>query len=594
MTYEFAFGSAVMTRRSVLAGLGVVGGAVVLAGCGFSGSGTSDGASPTPGGLAANQTLRIPIATASIDSFDPHFVNGGSYLSPKGLLEGLIAIDEAGTGVVPAIAESWDISSDGKTYTFHLRDNAKFSNGDPITADDFVKTYQRLLSPTAAGTGSTNGANSYKPGLGIVGATAFLAGSSTDWSTVGIVAEDPSTLVITLGVPNATFLMGLADVSMLVLHMPTLEKFPNDWMQPANWVGSGPYVLTEWVPTSSVTMKKHDQYWDKDNVFIETVNARITSDGNALLLAYRNDELDVTTADMNIVGGDPTLGEQLITAPAYSMNFMQTMFSQHPASRDARVRRALSMAIDRDAIAKINVGSEPGIALVPSTVPGWDPSLKISYDLDAAKKLLADAGYANGKGMPKIQILSPVDLPIYQAVMQMWQDDLGLQLEYNVVDFGQFAATRYVPLEDPNMWGFNVNSFGGMPTWTGWVQNIWGPDVIPFFSLPADKASEYLTIQADKEMPAADKAAQMKAITDQYGSPEANKFAADVLTAAAIPEDDKRTAAFLQAALDRQQLGYQIPLCWNGINYLVKPNVAGVHLHYLPTNYYLKGVYISQ
>lgn len=583
-----------VTRRSVLSGIVTAGAITFLAGCGFTGGSPGGNPSGKDAAKAANQSLRGVILADSVDSLDPHYVNNGNVIVPRGLLEGLVAVDAKGSGVIPAIAESWDISDDGMSYTFHIRDNATFSNGDKITAQSFVDCYQRLLAPGATGGGSTNGATTYKSSLGIVGASEFMSGTNTDFGTVGITAKDDSTLVIDLDVPNPAFLMGMTAVGMLLVHMPTIEKFPKDWQSPANWVGSGPYVLTQITPTSSLEMTAHDNYWGKDDVFITKATFRITTDANALLLAYRNNELDITETGVELITGDPELEKQWTSIGGYSVSFMQTMFSSHPASRDPRVRRAIAMALDRDSLAKVAVGSQPGTSLVPDSVPGWDKRLAIPFDVDKARSLLADAGYKNAEGMPTIQIITPVDLPLYQAVMAMLQENLGLKMIYNSMDFGQFSAIRYQPIEDPNMWGFNVNSFGGLPLYSNWVVDIWGPDVIPFFSLPPDQAAAYLAIQANKDMPAAEKQAQMNAITDQYATDEAKKFAKDARAAKVIPDDDKREAAFIDAAMQRQEMSYQIPLVWNGINFLQKPNVAGVNLNYSPSKYVLKGAYISE
>ncbi len=572
----------VLARRTFLGAIAAAG-ATVLAGCSFDSTG-SGGA----GSGAALKTLVVSVSQ-NIDSLDPHYVNNGALVTPWGLLEGLVATDDKGSGVVPAIAEKWDVSADGLKYTFHLRSNAKFSNGDPITAKDFEWTYQRLLAPTGAGSAATDGANSYKPSLGIVGATDFLAGTITDWSKVGIKATADDTLEITLATPNSAFLLGMANVSMLLLHKATIEKHPKDWMQPENWVGSGPYALTAWTPTASIAMKKHSHYWDADNIHVDAVQGRVLTDNNAALLAYRNNEIQVTVPNFAVISKDKDLMNQVQEAPGYLVYFLQSMFTKHPAGADARVRQALGKAIDRKALAKIAVGQLPGPSTVPQAVPGWDKSLAIDFDLAGAKKLLDEAGYAGGKGMPTIQILDFASNPFIEATLQMWEE-LGVKTKYNIVDVGQYSDIRYKPIEDPNLWGYSANTFGGLPTWNNWVIDCWGPASLPFFSLPTNQVDAYLAIQADESLDGATKTARLASMIDSYGSPEAKRFVKLANAAAAEPDESTRIKGFNEAAGLRQQMGYQIPLMWGPNPLMVKPTVKNLHVNYSPSGFYVKGI----
>lgn len=572
----------VLARRTFLGAIAAAG-VTVLAACTFESGG--------PGGAGTGGSLKSLVVSVSqnIDSLDPHFVNNGALVTPWGLLEGLVSADDKGSDVVPAIADSWKVSGDGLTYTFHIRSDAKFSNGDKITAKDFEWTYQRLLTPTGAGSAATDGANSYKTSLGIVGATDFLAGTVTDWSKVGIKATADDTLEITLTTPNSAFLLGMANVSMLLLHKATVEKFPKDWMQPKNWVGSGPYVLTAWNPTASIAMKKHDNYWDAKNVHVDSVQGRVISDNNASLLAYRNNEIQVTIPNFAVISKDKQLMSQVQEAPGYLVYFLQSMFTTHPAGADPRVRQALGKAIDRDALAKIAVGQKPGPSTVPGSVPGWDNSLAIEFDLDAAKKLLKDAGYADGKGMPTMQILDFASNPFIEATLSMWEA-LGIKTKYNIVDVGQYSDIRYKPIEDPNLWGYSANTFGGLPTWNNWVIDCWGPASLPFFSLPTDQVNAYLAIQADESLDGATKTKQLSDMIDRYGTSEAKQFVSTAKKAAAEPDEAARTKAFNDAAAIRQQMGYQIPLLWGPNPLMVKPEVKNLHVNYSPSGFYVKGI----
>lgn len=573
--------SAEMNRRTLL-GVMAAAGVTVLAGCS-----AAQSTKPATSGkaLASDQTI-VVLAPETINSLDPAFVNNGSYVTPLGLYEGLVRTNDAGTDVVPAIADTWTISGDKLTYTFHIRANAKFSNGDPITANDFLWTYKRLLTATGAGGGGTLGTNAYKPSMGIVGATDYLSGALTDFSKVGVKAKDDQHLAITLSLPNSAFLLGLTNVAMSLLHPPTVEKFPQDWMQPANWVGSGPYTLTGWSPTASLTMKKHDHYWDAKKVHITAATARVITDPNQSLLAYRNNEIVVAGAAISTFNKDKTLMSQVVQAGGYSVYYLQNMFSSHPAASKTQIRQALSLAINRQALAKITPGTVPGTALVPDSVPGWPKSLALPYDPAKAKKLLSDAGYPGGKGLPTIQILSSASYPGVEAILSMWQE-LGIKTKDNVVDGGQYVATRQQVIQDPNLWGYYYGSFGGLPTWNNWLIDLWNGQNLQFFSLPADKVAGYYAIQKSTSIAGAAKAQQLSDYLAKYASSDATNFANAAKAAAAEVSDSKRVALFTKAAQMRQSMYLQLPLMWGVSAFLVAPTVSGLHVNYNPNGYYL-------
>lgn len=570
-----------LSRRTILGGA-AVGATAMLTGCVF-----QSGKSGNAAGGSRKLTMVVP---ATIDSLDPHYVNNGGNVVPCGLLEGLVAFDSTGRGAVPAIASKWTTSADGLTYTFTIRPNAKYSNGETISAKDFEWTYQRLLSPTAAGGGGTLGASSYKPGLGIKGADEFQSGVLKDWSQVGIHANDDSTLVITLDAPNSDLLIGLADQSMLLLHPKSVQSNPKGWMNPANWVGSGPYVPTAWNPTASMTLKPHDHYWDRKAIHLDDVEVRVIADSLAALLAYRNNEVDIEPAVPSLYSNDTSLMEQSRQAKGYGVIYLQSQFSSHPASRDPRVRQAFSMAIDRSMLAKIHPLSQPGTALVPNSVPGWNDRIGTSYDPDKAKSLLAEAGYPGGKGMPVVQLLAGASVPELDAIAQMWKTTLGVTVKENVVDVGVYVATRYKPLADPNLMGFVYGTFGGVPTWPLWVYDLWGPDTVPMFSLPPSRAAKYEQIQANSSLATGQKLSQLSALTAAYATPEAKKFASDATAAEKVIENSARTTAFIDAAQERQALFLEIPVLWIPQAFLVKPTVTGVNLLYTPNGFYLKGI----
>ena len=168
-------------NRRALLGAGIGGAGLLATGCSLFDSGSSGGGGSGEGGGGPAITIA---RTSDIDSLDPHYVNSSMYILPASMMEGLVMQDEAGSDVVRALAESWEVSEDELTYTFHLR-SATWSNGDPITAEDAILSFQRLLSPTGAGSGYTTGASSYLPSARIRGAAEFQAGALDSWDEVG-------------------------------------------------------------------------------------------------------------------------------------------------------------------------------------------------------------------------------------------------------------------------------------------------------------------------------------------------------------------------------------------------------------------------
>src|SRR5690625_265475 len=346
-------GTGSVSRRLVL-GAGVGGAGLLATGCtifGDDGGGSGGGA----GGPA------ITIATMwDIEDLDPHYVNSSMYILPAGLMEGLLMQSEDGTDVVPALAESWDVSEDELTYTFHMREGATWSNGDPITSADAMWSFERLLSPTGAGSGYTTGASSYLPSMGIRGAADFQAGALDSFDEVGISAPDDATVVIELDSPNPDLLLNMSHYSMTVLHQASVEADAQGWMQPENWVGNGPYLLTTWKPNTLLEMESNPEYWDADNVQIHRISLQIGGDEPTNVLSCRNGELDIVKVEGPTLAGDPELQEAVSRVDGYTTFYLQTMWGGHPAIQDQRVRRAISMAIDREAIAASDPVLEPG------------------------------------------------------------------------------------------------------------------------------------------------------------------------------------------------------------------------------------------
>src|SRR5699024_26813 len=236
-------------------------------------------------------------------------------------------------------------------YTFHMREGATWSNGDPITSADAMWSFECLLSPTGAGSGYTTGASSYLPSMGIRGAADFQAGALDSFDEVGISAPDDATVEVELDNPNPDLLLNMTHYSMTVLHQASVEADAQKWTQPENWVGNGPYLLTQWDPTAVLEMEANPEYWDADNVQVQRISIQLGGDQPTNVLSFRGGELDIVGLDGPTLAGDPELEEALSRVDGYATHYLQSMWGGHPAIQDQRVRRAISMAIDREALA---------------------------------------------------------------------------------------------------------------------------------------------------------------------------------------------------------------------------------------------------
>jgi oligopeptide transport system substrate-binding protein len=350
------------------------------------------------------------------------------------LFEGLTCIDEKTSQAVPGVAERWDVSPDGLVYTFHLRADAKWSNGDPVTADDFLYSFHRILSPGLA--------SEYSYMFYFIrNAEAFNGGKLSDFAQVGAKALDARTLQLTLDHPCPFLPAVAAHESWFPVHRPTIEKFGkmdqrnSRWTRPENFVGNGPFMMKEWSPNSRLVVTKNPFYWDAANNHLNAV------------VFFPTD--DIATDENNFRANQVHLTYQLLPdrieyyhreAPQFLRidPFIETEFLvfnvTKPPLNDPRVRQALARAIDRVAIARdVLYGScQPANALTPPNTAGYTPKAKIPTDFDAARKLLAEAGYPGGKNFPTLEIQTKNDniwRAVVEAIQEMWKRELGIHVE---------------------------------------------------------------------------------------------------------------------------------------------------------------------
>ncbi|MGH3728304.1 MAG: peptide ABC transporter substrate-binding protein [Micromonosporaceae bacterium] len=560
--------------------------ALAASGCTLFGEADAEG---DGGGSITVQTTNFPI-------LDPQVVTNGMWASAQGLLEGLVLQNKEGTDVVPGVAEKWQASEDGLTYTFQLREDAQWSNGDSVTAQDFEWTYKRMLTP-GKGAGVTLGANSFQPGLGIAGAADHMGGALKDWSEVGIKATGERELTFTLAARNPDFLMGLTHPSMLPLHPDTVEKHPKDWQTPKHWVGNGPFNLDGWVKNSRMTLTRNKHYWDPENVHLDTVNIRLI-EGDLPTVGYENGEVDITmlnTEDVIRFDADAELKNAVRKTSPNVVAYLALLRSQNKALQDPQVREALSVGLDREKVAKNIPGAEPGPSLLPGSLPGWDAKVATETDIARAKELLADAGYPNGKGLPEIKIMSGLagtSTPAIDAIVDIWQEELGVKVKADTLEAGVYVEKRWQVHPDDYA-GFYYGTFSGNVTWPYYAGVLWGPQFLAEFSLPPDVWARYQKIQNDKKLDPAKMNAQLAALRDKHASPEAKKYGELVTEANAAETAEEQVRLYQEAELARSSSHLILPVSWNSTMYAVRSSLEGVNLRPTLDGYYFKGIGVN-
>jgi len=362
---------------------------------------------------------------------DPHIVTGvQEHKIITSLIEGLISYSESGD-IAPGVAEKWDISADGLLYTFHLRADAKWSNGDPVTAQDFVRSFQRILTP------SLGAEYSYKL-FHLVGAEEFNTGKLTDFTQVGAKALDARTLQLTLKHRTPFLLESLKHYAWFPVHIPTIEKFGgldrpgSNWTRPGNFVGNGPFKLVEWKANQKISVTRSATYWDAASVRLDGIDFFAIESADTEEREFRTGRLDyaysLPLSKIETYRRDHP--DTYRAAPYYGTYFYRLNVTKKPLD-DKRVRRALALAVDRESIIKNilrDAGQTPAYHFTPVSEK-FTSSARISGDLAEAKRLLAEAGYPDGKGMPKVEILFNTlesHRTIAEAIQQMWKTRLGV------------------------------------------------------------------------------------------------------------------------------------------------------------------------
>ncbi len=395
-------------------------------------SSSADSASPAPAPAReiGTKIIRVGNGTEPAD-LDPHVVTGvQEHKIITALLEGLVTYAPDG-GIAPGVAERWDVSDDGLVYTFHLRENAKWSNGEPITSQDFVSSFKRILTP------SLGAEYAYKL-FHLVGAEEFNTGKITDFSLVGAQGLDARTLRLTLKHRTPFLLESLQHYAWFPVHIPTVTKFDgltrkgSAWTRPGNFVGNGPFVLVDWKPNQKITVTRSPTYWDHASVKLDGIEFFAIDNAETEERLFRTGKLDYTySLPLNKIETYRREHADTYRQDLYYGTYFYRLNVTRKPLDDKRVRRALALGIDRDAIIKNilrDAGQTPALNFTPPSAK-FKADARIAGDLAEAKRLLAEAGYPDGKGMPPVEILfNTLDAHrvIAEAIQQMWRTRLGI------------------------------------------------------------------------------------------------------------------------------------------------------------------------
>ena len=415
--------------------------ALAAAGCG-GGNETSTGGAGTSGGetgTAANQTMTIAWG-AEPPSLDPGLATDTTSSNVLlNIMDPIVRLDPTTNEAVPALAESWDVSEDGKTVTYHLRQDGKWTNGDPVTASDFVYSWKRTLSPELA-------ADYAYQLYGIEGAIDYNGCSKNCDALadkVGVEAPDDYTLVVHLTSPQPWFIQQSAHHSFLAVNQSAVEQFGDKWTDAANIVTDGPFKVAKWEHDAELDLVKWDEWRDADSVTLTSVPGKIIVDGTTRVQAFESGEVDVFDG----AGIPPDEIARLKETPEYeaypSLGTYYYGFNIKNIS-DIHERRALSLAVNRQEIIDQIAQADqiPATGMSPQGISGFDtinpdsPWTPAAGDIDAAKDELSQAA------SPKTDINlffndAPGHKEIATAVQAQWQD-LGINTTLKQQEWAQY------------------------------------------------------------------------------------------------------------------------------------------------------------
>ncbi|EOF6510931.1 oligopeptide ABC transporter substrate-binding protein OppA [Salmonella enterica] len=506
--------------------------------------------------LADKQTL-VRNNGSEVQSLDPHKIEGVPESNVnRDLFEGLLISDVEGHPS-PGVAEKWE-NKDFKVWTFHLRKNAKWSDGTPVTASDFVYSWQRLADPNTASPYA-----SYLQYGHIANIDDIIAGKKPA-TELGVKALDDHTFEVTLGEPVPYFYKLLVHPSVSPVPKSAVEKFGDKWTQPANIVTNGAYKLKNWVVNERIVLERNPQYWDNDKTVINQVTYLPISSEVTDVNRYRSGEIDMTYNNMPIELFQKLKKEipNEVRVDPYLCTYYYEINNQKAPFNDVRVRTALKLALDRDIIVnKVkNQGDLPGYSYTPPFTDGaklvepewfkWSQKKRN----EEAKKLLTEAGFTADKPLTLDLLYNTSDLhkKLAIAVASIWKKNLGANVKLENQEWKTFLDTRH-------QGAFDV------------ARAAWCAD----YNEPTSFLNTMLSDSSNN--------------TAHYKSPAFDKLIADTLK---VTDDAQRSELYAKAEQQLDQDSAIVPVYYYVNARLVKPWVGGYTGKDPLDNIYVKNLYI--
>jgi oligopeptide transport system substrate-binding protein len=388
-----------------------------------------------------NQVLRVTNGDEP-RSLDPHKVAGVPEQNIMlNLYDCLTTYDPETSRPIPCLAESWEPNADATVWTFHLRRDAAWTDGAPVTAEDFVYSWRRVADPATA-----------SPYAGLMyyvkNGRAINERATDDVTRLGVRAPDPYTLEVTMEQPTAFFVSMTPQYVFTAVPRQAIEKYGDRWLLPEHHVSSGPFRLVERVPYDRVVLERWDGHWDAARVKLRRVVFYPTQDLNTVVNLYKSGEVAITwgTGQAIPVTFVKALRDKkdFHAAPQFS-TYYYALNVNKPPMNDATVRHALNLAIDKRLICEkiMQAGQTPATTFVAAGMPGYPYPAGEAYDPERARRLLAEAGYPGGAGFPPIEIVFNTNeshRQIAEAIQSMWKTELGIGVVLTNMEWQAYLA----------------------------------------------------------------------------------------------------------------------------------------------------------
>lgn len=403
---------------------------------------------PTTSGATAEQVLRISQRNEPVDLDPATTTLPDEFGILRAFLEGLLIPGANGSEPQPGVATGFTVSDDKLVYTFHLRPDARWSDGTPVSATQFIDAYRRLLTPATA----ARKANVFYP---VKNARAFAEGKLTDFSSVGFRAADPQTLVISLGQPTPRFPYYVASGPWLPVRADLVAQHGRNWTRPGNFVGNGPFTLSEWRADQRIVAKKNPLWHGAANVRLSEIQFIRFDSGDSEDRAFRAGQIDVT---MSVPFSKVEVYQRERPGELHRAPMIETRHlsfnTRRPPLDNENLRRALALAIDREIIVqRVLKGGQPAATrLLPPTLfsdgQTMPPPAAHGFDPQRARDILA-AAHIDPKSLRRLEVTawSPSQVPVLEAVQAQWRQELGIEIAIAIreakVHLSSLAAGDY-------------------------------------------------------------------------------------------------------------------------------------------------------